>query len=114
MYESKKQSLLSRMQFYWRLLFHAVLAALLIIGSVIIGVFGFVYFAQIPWHDAFLHAVFLLGGLGTISVPASVAGKVFLALYGLYVCLVFVTALSIVVAPVAQRILYCFHLEQDN
>ncbi len=91
-----------------------VVAVLVIVGSIAIGVLGFIYFAEISWHDALLHAVFLLGGLGAISVPASVSGKIFLALYGLYAGLVFVTVLGIVFAPVAHRVLHRFHLDEQS
>lgn len=113
MYESKDQPLLTRMQFYWRLISHLLIAVLVILGSILIGVVGFMYFEGMSWHDASLHAIFLLGGLGVISVPASAAGKLFLAVYGLYAGLVFVTALGIVFAPVAHRILHTFHFD-DN
>jgi hypothetical protein len=83
MYESKNEPLLTRVQFYWRLASHALVAVLIIISSIVIGMFGFVYFEQMAWHDAFLHAVFLLGGLGALSIPVSLSGKVFLAMYGL-------------------------------
>ena len=114
MYESKNEPLLGRVQFYWRLLSHALIATLVVIGSLVIGVFGFVYFEQMLWHDALLHAVFLLGGLGALSMPASMSGKVFLAVYGLYASLVFVTALGIVFAPIAHRIAHSFHVDAQD
>ena len=66
------------------------------------------------WHDAFLHAVFLLGGMGAISVPVTIAGKLFLGFYGLYAGLVFVAVLGIVFTLVAHRIMHRFHLDTDN
>ena len=38
MYESKDQPLLSRIEFSWRLASHAVVAVLVIVGSIAIGV----------------------------------------------------------------------------
>lgn len=114
MYESKDQPLLSRVQFYWRLLQHVLIAILVIIGSMLLGMLGFVYLEQMHWHDAFLHALFMLGGLGALSIPASVSGKIFLSIYSLYVGLVFAAALGIMFAPIAHRILHTFHLDTDN
>jgi|LSQX01.1.fsa_nt_gb hypothetical protein len=114
MYESKAQPLLAPMQFYWRLIGHALIALLVIVVSVLLGMFGFIYFEAMFWHDAFLHAMFLLGGLGAISVPQTMAGKLFLGFYGLYAGLVFVTVLGIVFAPVAHRIMHSFHLDNDS
>ena len=52
MYESKDQPLLSRIEFSWRLASHAVIAVLVVIASIAIGVLGFIYFAEMSWHDA--------------------------------------------------------------
>lgn len=114
MYESKDQPLLTRGQFYWRLLLHVLIALLVVIGSMLLGMVGFVYLEQMHWHDAFLHAVFMLGGLGALTIPVSVSGKIFLSIYSLYVGLVFAAALGIMFAPVAHRILHTFHLDADN
>lgn len=114
MYESKDQPLLSRVQFYSRLLQHVLIAILVIIGSMLLGMLGFVYLEQMHWHDAFLHSLFMLGGLGALSIPASVSGKIFLSIYSLYVGLVFAAALGIMFAPIAHRILHTFHLDTDN
>ena len=113
MYESKDQPLLSRRQFYWRLIIHALVAILVFAGSILFGMLGFMYLEQMSWHDAFLHAVFVIGGLGVLSVPVSAAGKIFLSLYGLYISLVFATSLGIMFTPVAHRILHTFHLDAD-
>lgn len=114
MYEGKDEPLLPREQFFWRLALHALIGLLAIIGSTLIGVLGFIYFEQMQWDDAFLHAVSLLGGLGVLSVPESVAGKIFLGIYGLYAGLIFVAVLGVVFAPVAHRILHTFHLDADS
>lgn len=114
MYESKHQAVLSQMQFYKRLLGHCLIAVLVIASSLCTGMLGFMYFEDMTWHDAAMHALFLLAGLGTITVPASVSGKLFLGVYGLYAGLIFVAVLGIVLAPVAHRILHTFHLDADN
>ena len=114
MYEGKNEPLLSREQFIWRLVWHALVGVLAIVGSTVIGMLGFIYFEGMLWHDAFLHSLFLLSGLGTISVPVSVAGKVFLGVYGMYAGLVFVAVLGVMFAPIAHRILHSFHVDSDN
>ncbi len=114
MYESKNQPMLSRAEFYKRILYHVLIAVLVIAVSVLIGVFGFMYLESMPWHDAYLHATLLLGGHGTLTAPQSVAGKLFVGFYGLYAGLVFVAVLGITFAPVAHRILHKFHLDEED
>lgn len=114
MYETKHQAVLPKVQFYKRLIGHCIIALLVIGGSLCIGALGFMYFEGMTWRDASMHALFLLAGLSTITVPASVSGKLFLGVYGLYAGLVFVAALGVVLAPVAHRILHKFHLDADD
>lgn len=114
MYEAKHQAVLPKKQFYQRLIGHCIIALLLIGSSLCIGMLGFMCFEGMAWHDASMHALFLLAGLGTITVPDSVAGKLFLGVYGLYAGVVFVAALGIVLAPLAHRILHTFHLDADD
>ncbi len=114
MYESKHQAILPQLQFYKRLLGHCLIAFLVVMGSLCAGMLGFMYFEDMAWHDASMHAFFLLAGLGTITVPESVSGKLFLGVYGLYAGLVFVAVLGIILAPVAHRILHSFHLDAES
>jgi hypothetical protein len=78
MYESKHQAILPQLQFYKRLLGHCLIAFLVVMGSLCAGMLGFMYFEDMAWHDASMHAFFLLAGLGTITVPESVSGSVWL------------------------------------
>ncbi|UVJ44865.1 hypothetical protein NVV94_04570 [Pseudomonas sp. LS1212] len=114
MYESKNQPVLTRRQFIYRLFLHSLTACLLIGGSVALGAGGHLYFEEgVSWHDAVFNATLMLGGIGPISLPQSVAGKLFFAGYGLYAGLVFVTSIGLILAPVVHRILHRFHCDED-
>lgn len=114
MYESKTQSLLPRRHFMWRLVVHLLWAALLVAVVIGIGVAAHLWFEDISWHDAMLNTALIISGLGPFMLPASVAGKLFFALYGLMVSLLFVATLGLILAPVAHRMLHKFHLDQDQ
>lgn len=65
MYESKTQPLLSRWRFLGRLIIHALAACLLVLGSLLLGMTGHLYFeAGTAWHDALVNAAMMLGGIG--------------------------------------------------
>lgn len=114
MYESRDEPLISRRQFAKRMLWHLVLATLFIVVSIFIGVVGHVTLESgVAWHDAALNAAMIAGGLGPLMVPATYAGKVFFALYGVYLSLVFAATLGVVLAPLAHRMLHIFHLDDD-
>ena len=109
MYESHKQPPLPRARFVRRLLLHAAAAASLLLGSIALGMAGYVYFEHLSWRDAFLNATMLLGGMGPVDVPRTDGGKLFAGLYALYAGLVFLIAAGIMFAPVLHRLLHKFH-----
>ncbi len=114
MYEHRKQRLLPRRAFLWRLLWHAGLAILVVIASLFGGMLGYVCFEKLPWLDAFLNAAMLLGGMGPIHNPQTPDGKLFAGLYALYAGMVFLVVASIILAPIVHRILHKFHVDTPD
>ncbi|HKA41477.1 MAG TPA: hypothetical protein VKF40_05745 [Burkholderiales bacterium] len=112
MYESRDHEPVSRSRFLRRLSLHAAAAVLLMIGSLLMGMAGYMYFEHLPWRDAFLNASMLLGGMGPVDAPRTPGGKLFAGLYALYAGLVFLVTASVVFAPIFHRLLHKFHWEQ--
>jgi hypothetical protein len=50
--------------------------------------------------------------LTRVDLPETPGGKLFFAVYGLYVGLVFVASIGLILAPVAHRLLHRFHCEE--
>lgn len=109
MYESRSQQLISKPAFVRRLIRHASLAAALLGVSLGAGMLGYAGFEKLSWVDAFLNAAMLLGGMGPVNAPVTVAGKLFAGLYALYAGLVFLVVCALVLTPVAHRVLHRFH-----
>jgi hypothetical protein len=114
MYESRKHAPLSRARFARRLLNHFAAAAGLLLGSLLIGMAGYMYFENLPWRDAFLNSAMLLGGMGPVDMPKTDVGKLFAGLYALYAGLVFLVSVAVVLSPVLHRILHKFHWDADR
>lgn len=114
MYESKKQPLLPARHFRYRLLAHVFYALIVMVVTMAIGVIAHLILEPINWHDALLNTALIIGGLGPYIVPESVAGKVFFALYSMFVGLVFIGTLGLILAPLAHRIIHKFHLDDDQ
>ncbi|WP_309083143.1 hypothetical protein [Chelativorans sp.] len=114
MYERASQKPISRTAFLGRMARHfsAVLAALL--GSIGIGMAGYMALEGLDPLNAFLHSASILGGLGLVEVPRSTAGKLFASFYALYAGLFFFAAFGIIIAPVLHRIVHKFHWESDQ
>lgn len=109
MYEKKNQPPLPRKRFVQRLGLHVVIACAVLLGSLLIGMSGYMWFEQLSAVDAFLNAAMLLGGMGPVNPPQTTNGKLFAGLYALYAGLVFLVTVALVFTPVLHRLLHRFH-----
>jgi len=114
MWEHRTEPLLSRTQFLRRLARSGALGAILIAISLLIGMLGYHAFEQLGWVDAFLNSTMLLGGMGPVDAPKTVAGKIFAGCYALYCGLMVIVIVGIAFAPVVHRFLHRFHLERKD
>lgn len=114
MYETRLHPPLPLPRFLRRLLLHAVVSLVLIVGSLAIGMAGYGYFEHLPWRDGFLNSAMLLGGMGPVDPPRTDGGKLFAGFYALYAGLVFIIGVSVVLAPVVHRVLHKFHWDEKD
>ena len=117
MYEHRNQPPLTRVAFARQMLRHFLLAIGFVILSLALGMLGFCYFENEyvnTFHDAFLNAAMLLGGMGPIHEPKTPCGKIFPGLYALYAGLFFLVLIGLLFAPVLHRLLHRFHWEGSS
>jgi hypothetical protein len=110
-YEHRSQPLLPRPIFLRRMLGHSLVALSLLFVSLAIGILGYHFTEGLPWLDALLNASMILGGMGPVNELQTAGGKVFASIYALFSGMVFLATASILVAPLAHRLLHSFHLE---
>lgn len=113
MYERASEPLLPRRAFTLRVLRHAGLAALLLIGSLGVGVLGYAALDHLSWIDAFVNASMILGGMGPVDPMTNDAAKFFAGVYALYSGVVFLISVGVIFAPVLHRLLHKLHLQAD-
>ena len=102
-------------KFALRVLWHAALAQILVVFSLGIGMWGYEYYENMGWRDAFVNTAMLLGGMGPMKTDGlSDGGKVFAGFYALYAGLVFIVVVSIILTPVIQHALHVFHWQEEN
>ena len=111
MYEHRKSPLLPRPAFYARLARSAALALLIVAVSLGIGMAGYHRLERLPWLDAFENAAMILSGMGPVAAIQTSAGKFFAGCYALFSGRAFITAISVLFAPVFHRFIHKFHLE---
>ena len=114
MYERYDQPVLSRRAFVARVLRHAALAAVLLLGSLAIGVLGYMSLAHLGFIDAFLNAAMILGGMGPVDALPTDAAKVFAGLYAIYSGVFFLVIAGLILAPFLHRVLHLLNLDTDD
>lgn len=110
--EKRKEKLIPVHQFIGRQLKYALVSAVLIIVSLLIGVVGYHYIGEIPWIDSLLNASMILTGMGPVDAMKNDAAKLFASFYSLYSGVAFLGISAVLIAPLAHRILHLFHAEK--
>lgn len=114
MYEHRSKPLLSRREFFARLTRNFWFAAIIVTGSLVIGMAGYHTLESMTWVDAFANAAMILSGMGPLATLQTTAGKLFAGFYALFSGVAFLTSVGVVFAPLAHRFLHKFHLESEQ
>ncbi len=114
MFESRTDPLAPRHIFLWRFLRYFGAASGLVGVSLGAGILGYHFIAELGWMDSILNASMILGGMGPVDSLKSDAAKLFASAYALFSGLVAITAMSMVLAPLAHRALHLFHLDEED
>jgi hypothetical protein len=112
-YEHRKEALLPRRRFIFRLLWHAFFAGAFIAVSLWIGIVGYHHYEGMSFIDAFVNAAMILGGMGPVGELKTEGGKLFAGIYALYSGLIVIIATGILAAPILHRFMHHFHVETD-
>jgi hypothetical protein len=114
MYENRAQRPLQRVEFFFRVIRHGLLALVVVFAALTIGILGYHWIVGMPWIDATLNASMILGGMGPVGDLHTVAGKLFASAYALFSGVLFIGLMGIMLAPFAHRLLHRFHVESEG
>lgn len=112
MYEHKQQPLATRKTFYKRIVWNVLLATVTLLLSLLIGIVGYHYTANIPWLDALHNSAMILSGMGPVVTIETVEGKWFSSIYALFCGVIFISNIGIILAPTIHRIMHRLHLNE--
>lgn len=112
MYEHRSKPLLPKKKFYNRLLRNLLWGGGIVFVSLLIGILGYHFTANLGWLDSLLNASMILTGMGPVDVMTTSAGKLFASFYALFSGVAFLSTIAIVIAPVAHRFFHKFHLQE--
>jgi hypothetical protein len=110
-FEHRNQPVLHSRGFFFRLAWSVSIGLLLIAISLLAGMIGYHRLEHLGWLDSFLNASMLLGGMGPLHVPVTESGKLFAGFYALYCGLAVIAVASVMLAPVAHRLLHKLHAD---
>lgn len=111
MFEHRSAPLLPRHEFIGRMRRSALLSVGIAAVTLGVGMLGYHFLEKMPWPDAFANASMILAGMGPLGNLNTDGGKIFAGFYALFCGLIFVTILTILLAPIFHRALHKFHLE---
>ena len=113
-FEGRHERPITRAQFTRRMMRHGGYAALVVVGSLALGVAGYMGLAHMSAIDALLNAAMLLGGMGPVGQIEGTWAKLFAAAFALYAGLVFLVVAGLLLVPVFHRVLHRFHWETEH
>ena len=93
---------------------YAGLCALLVAGSLGLGILGYHFVCGLGWVDALLNAAMILTGMGPVNEITTTAGKLFAAFYALFSWVAFLTIVAVLLSPLVHRLLHRLHLEMED
>jgi len=114
MYENRRQRLLTRAEFVWRVIGHfgySVLAAVIALAA---GMIGYHVLAGQNWVDSLLNASMILGGMGPVDPLKTDGAKIFASFYALFSGLVFIGLLGLLLAPFIHRVMHKLHMDYEE
>ena len=113
MYEHRTEPLASKARFIRRTIYNIIVASLIMAISLLIGVVGYRYTADMSWMDALHNAAMILSGMGLVDKVSSDGGKLFSSVYALFSGVVFITNIGVILAPALHRIYHRMHLDDE-
>ena len=113
-FERLSEPLASRQVFASRMFRFVAFGALMVFGTLWLGMAGYHYLEHLNWLDSFVNATMIMSGMGVVVVPLSDAGKLFAGSYALFCGLVLIVATAIAFTPVIHRFLHKMHVEDED
>jgi len=114
MLESKHQPLAPFSVFKRRIMKSVVLGMIILFVSLMIGVLGYHYTANIGWLDSLHNASMILSGMGPVVNIDTTIGKLFSSFYALFSGVIFITNIGVILAPAIHRFFHRMHVQQGN
>ena len=102
-FEKRNRPLLSKKDFYIRVLRYTGFSFVLILASLIIGVLGYHFLNDLDWLDALVNASMILTGMGPVDPLKNDAAKWFASFYAIFSGVAFLSIVAVFFSPIVHR-----------
>lgn len=106
--------LLTKKEFFLRLLQRMGIVSPLIVISLLIGMAGYHWLATMSWVDAFFNASMIMSGMGPVGELPNEAAKIFAGCYALYSGLFLIGVTGYLLVPFLHHVMHLFHEETNS
>jgi len=113
-FEHRSSPVLPRKAFLRRMRRSILASSGIAAATLTVGMFGYRLLEHMSWPDAFANASMILAGMGPLGNLSTDGGKIFAGFYALFCGLIFVTVVTILIAPLFHRALHKFHCEASG
>ncbi len=110
----KVKELPHKKHYYNAVLKSSLFAIIILVVSLIIGVWGYCHFFHLDWIDGLLNASMILTGMGPVTEATTDSAKLFASFYAIYSGVAFLSMVGVLFAPVLHRFLHRFHLDVEE
>jgi hypothetical protein len=114
MLESKHQPIAPLNVFRKRMSKSLLLGLSILFVSLLIGIFGYHFTADIGLLDSVHNASMILSGMGPVVNITTTAGKWFSSFYALFSGIIFITNIGVILAPAIHRFFHRLHVPPGN
>ncbi len=111
MFEHKSKPLAPKNIFINRVMKNFFISLVILVPSLLLGVFGYHITAGLGWTDSLLNASMILTGMGPVDPMVTQGAKLFASFYALFSGVVFLTTIAVMMAPVLHRFMHKMHLQ---
>ena len=113
-FESRHQPVASNTVFISRLTRNAFWSVAVVVASLLVGSWGYMYFENMRAVDAFANAAMILSGMGPLNPLLTDGGKIFASLYAIASGFLLLGLASLLLLPVFHRVLHRFHADEAD
>lgn len=110
----KRRNILTPKDFARRMFRFFLISTGMVSFSLMIGVLGYHYFANLGWTDSLLNASMILTGMGPVDKLTSHLAKIFASLYALFSGVAFLTTVAVFLSPLIHRLMHVLHVDEED